>query len=102
MKFHGYEPIYEETDDHQNLDKVVKLTEDMIGDVSRTEIICGRKAPLLGASFVPKKVRGYWMVSSICVLQLFNLELMHTFHSSFTLYSNIQSTNTNLHISGDV
>ena len=60
MKFHGYEPIYEETDDHQILDKVVKLTEDMVGDVSRQEIICGRKAPLLGASFVPKKVRGYW------------------------------------------
>ena len=38
MKFHGYEPIYEETDDHQILDKVVKLTEDMVGDVSRTEI----------------------------------------------------------------
>ena len=60
MQFHGVKPIYKETDNQQILDKVLKLTEDMVGEVCRKEIICGRKAPLLGASFVPKKVKGYW------------------------------------------
>ena len=58
LEYHGFQPVTTKIDDKTEiLDEFIELTEDLVGPLERKDILCGKKRPFLGASYVYDKIK---------------------------------------------